>query len=223
MTLSFTPFEVYLDGDDPDGVRVDFNFAVNGASPTSHSFDRSYVNALLGKTTGKIETADEMVTLLQSLLGSDWPDVIIEATTTTQISVRSDKGVDRWAGSKTRIGFDDIRVSIEPMAEQNFLDIDISAFPERLHIYRGYMNIVIDDAITAASKLGALKKRLDLQAGFTSELSDSIDRGIGQLVDADMNKTSSRLSALETQQQLAIQSLQIANSSPQSILQLFKN
>ena len=46
---------------------------------------------------------------------------------------------------------------------------------------------------------------------------------VGQLVDADMNKESTRLQALQVQQQLGIQSLSIANSSSQSILSLFKN
>ena len=50
---------------------------------------------------------------------------------------------------------------------------------------------------------------------------DSIDRGVGQLVDADMNKESTRLQALQVQQQLGIQALSIANSNSQSILSLF--
>jgi flagellin len=74
----------------------------------------------------------------------------------------------------------------------------------------------------AATTLGAAKKRIDLQRSLTSILMDSIDRGVGQLVDADMNKESTRLQALQVQQQLGIQALSIANSNAQSILQLFK-
>jgi flagellin len=51
---------------------------------------------------------------------------------------------------------------------------------------------------------------------------DAIDRGIGQLVDADMNEESTRLQALQVKQQLGIQALSIANSSSQSILSLFQ-
>ena len=51
---------------------------------------------------------------------------------------------------------------------------------------------------------------------------DAIDRGVGQLVDADMNEESTRLQALQVQQQLGIQALRIANSSSQSILSLFR-
>ena len=46
--------------------------------------------------------------------------------------------------------------------------------------------------------------------------------GIGQLVDADMNKESTRLAALQVQQQLGTQALSIANQNSQSILALFK-
>ena len=53
-------------------------------------------------------------------------------------------------------------------------------------------------------------------------LTDSIDRGVGQLVDADMNKESTRLQALQVQQQLGIQALSIANGNTQSILSLFR-
>jgi len=75
---------------------------------------------------------------------------------------------------------------------------------------------------TAASTIGAAKSRVDMQKDFVSKLQDAIDRGIGQLVDADMNKESARLSALQVQQQLGIQALSIANSNTQNILSLFR-
>ncbi|CDX11437.1 Flagellin C [Mesorhizobium sp. ORS 3324] len=85
---------------------------------------------------------------------------------------------------------------------------------------------VVDTALkamtTAATKLGAAKSSIDLQKTFTQSLMDSIDRGVGQLVDADMNKESTRLQALQVQQQLGVQALSIANSSSQSILSLFR-
>ncbi|MGN6143767.1 MAG: flagellin N-terminal helical domain-containing protein [Mesorhizobium sp.] len=75
---------------------------------------------------------------------------------------------------------------------------------------------------TGAASLGAAKARIDMQKDFVSKLSDSIDRGVGQLVDADMNKESTRLQALQVQQQLGIQALSIANSNTQQILSLFR-
>ncbi|MGS1094012.1 flagellin N-terminal helical domain-containing protein [Aquamicrobium terrae] len=78
------------------------------------------------------------------------------------------------------------------------------------------------DMATGAAELGAAKARIDLQSSFVSSLSDSIDKGVGQLVDADMNKESTRLQALQVQQQLGIQALSIANGNSQQILSLFR-
>ncbi|MBP2235635.1 flagellin [Sinorhizobium kostiense] len=85
---------------------------------------------------------------------------------------------------------------------------------------------MVDDALTsmtsAAADLGSIGMRIDLQSEFVSKLTDSIDSGVGRLVDADMNEESTRLKALQTQQQLAIQSLSIANTSSENILTLFR-
>lgn len=80
----------------------------------------------------------------------------------------------------------------------------------------------LDAMKSAAATMGASKMRIDSQAAFTSKLMDAIDRGVGVLVDADMNAESARLAALQTQQQLGIQALSIANQSSQSILSLFR-
>jgi flagellin len=74
----------------------------------------------------------------------------------------------------------------------------------------------------SATTIGAAKKRIDMQQDFTRSLMDSIDRGVGQLVDADMNRESTRLKALQVQQQLGIEALTIANSNAQNILALFR-
>jgi flagellin len=75
---------------------------------------------------------------------------------------------------------------------------------------------------SVASSLGAVKARIDLQQQFAKSLMDALDRGIGALVDADMNEESTRLQALQVQQQLGIQALSIANSSTQNLLRLFQ-
>ena len=84
------------------------------------------------------------------------------------------------------------------------------------------VDAALQSMATAAADLGAAKKRVDLQQDFVSTLMDAIDRGVGQLVDADMNKESTRLQALQVQQQLGIQALSIANSNSQTILSLFR-
>ena len=80
----------------------------------------------------------------------------------------------------------------------------------------------LDAMKTAAAELGAMKMRIESQTSFTSQQIDAIDRGVGQLIDADMEAESARLSALQVQQQLGIQALSIANSNTQNILSLFR-
>ncbi|MFV2036776.1 MAG: flagellin, partial [Paracoccaceae bacterium] len=74
-----------------------------------------------------------------------------------------------------------------------------------------------------AAELGSSQGRIEIQSDFIGKLSDSLKSGIGTLIDADLEAASARLQALQVQQQLAIQSLSIANQAPQSILSLFRN
>jgi flagellin len=80
----------------------------------------------------------------------------------------------------------------------------------------------LESATSAAADMGSVSMRLGLQEDFVTKLSDSIDSGVGRLVDADMNEESTRLKALQTQQQLAVQALSIANSASENILSLFR-
>ena len=80
----------------------------------------------------------------------------------------------------------------------------------------------INTVSQSAANLGAIKNRIHNNTDFVKSLVDSVTRGIGQLVDADMNAESTRLQALQVQQQLGVQALSIANQNSQSILSLFK-
>ena len=84
------------------------------------------------------------------------------------------------------------------------------------------VDAAIEKMTEAASSLGAVKTRIDIQKDFAQALMDAIDTGVGQLVDADMNAESTRLQALQVRQQLGIQALGIANQSAQMILRLFQ-
>jgi flagellin len=75
-----------------------------------------------------------------------------------------------------------------------------------------------------ASSLGtnaSEARSLTLQSTFTNAITDSITTGIGAIVDADIGKASAAVQALQVQQQLAIQSLAIANQQPSRLLGLF--
>ena len=77
-------------------------------------------------------------------------------------------------------------------------------------------------AITAATSLGVTENTLDGQMQFLDSLTDTLDSGVSSMVDADMEEEAARLQAYQVQQQLATQSLSIANQAPQNILSLFR-
>ncbi|WP_309092910.1 flagellin [Phenylobacterium sp.] len=74
----------------------------------------------------------------------------------------------------------------------------------------------------ALGSLGSQAKQIDAHLDFVSKLTDVLETGVGNLVDADLAKESARLQALQVQQQLGAQALSIANSAPQIILSLFR-
>ena len=85
----------------------------------------------------------------------------------------------------------------------------------------GNIQTAIDALSASLGRLGAGSQALTLQDRLLSRISDALEISIGNLVDADLAKESSRLQALQVQQQLAIQTLSIANSAPNAILALF--
>ncbi len=110
----------------------------------------------------------------------------------------------------------------DPPTGSTEVKIDGSTTNDEIDDMISVVDNILKQLTNAASTLGAITKRIEMQEGFVATLGDVIDRGIGRLVDADMNEESTRLKALQTQQQLGIQSLSIANSSAENILQLFR-
>ncbi|MDX2264373.1 MAG: flagellin [Hyphomicrobiales bacterium] len=111
---------------------------------------------------------------------------------------------------------------------RSIFNLDISTLTDSaadlatLNAYTKQTEAAISALTTAASDLGSAKSRVSIQQSFVSSLKNSIDKGVGALVDADMNEESTRLQALQVQQQLGVQALSIANQSSQSILSLFR-
>jgi len=84
------------------------------------------------------------------------------------------------------------------------------------------VEVALSSIESSASTIGATQTNITDQQTFVSNLSDSLTSGVGALVDADMNQASTRISALQVQQQLGVQALAIANSNTQMILRLFQ-
>ncbi len=84
------------------------------------------------------------------------------------------------------------------------------------------VNTAIGKVSTALAKLGTGSKALDLHLNFIMKLQDTLDNGVGNLVDADLAKESAKLQSLQTRQQLGVQALSIANQSTSALLGLFR-
>ena len=72
------------------------------------------------------------------------------------------------------------------------------------------------------NQAGADSKFLTATITDNSNKIDSLNAGLGALVDADLSKESANLQALQIRQQLGTQALSLANQAPQSLLSLFK-
>ncbi|GAA3725845.1 flagellin FljK [Sphingomonas cynarae] len=86
----------------------------------------------------------------------------------------------------------------------------------------GTLDALGKDINTKLSDLGSASRKIDAQSAFASKLSDAIEGGIGNLVDADLAKESAKLQALQVKQQLGVQALSIANQAPQTVTSLFR-
>ena len=86
----------------------------------------------------------------------------------------------------------------------------------------GTVKTSIDNVSASLSRLGTASKSLETHLNFIGKLQDTLEAGVGNLVDADLAKESARLQALQTKQQLGIQALSIANSSTSTLLGLFR-
>nr|PZN45123.1 MAG: flagellin [Pseudomonadota bacterium] len=133
-------------------------------------------------------------------------------TTATGVNLKSRAGAepDDNSDSVSIYGFDisEVTNSADDLAMLEKLTAGVDA--------------ILNQLTDSISYLGSIKNRVDIQNDFVTALSDAITRGIGQLVDANMEEESTKLQALQVQQQLGIQALSIANSSMQNVLSLFR-
>lgn len=86
----------------------------------------------------------------------------------------------------------------------------------------GTIETSIENLNQALARLGTSGKALEVHGDFIQKLSDVTEKGIGNLVDADLAKESAKLQALQTKQQLGVQALSIANSSSGIALSFFR-
>lgn len=193
---------------------------VNGTT-TTVEINRATVDQALGTTTGDVTSDDDLVTVLNAAFQAQNVDVTV-TNAGGYILYEADETVHKASGSKTSIGIGPAYDGFGDRSNFGLLDVDITTSGANLDYYLSGIEAMLKKLTGAGSVLGSLEKRNSMQADFLDNLMDSIDRGVSRLIDADMEEASVRMNALQTQQQLAIQSLQIANSQPQALLSLFR-
>ncbi|MBB4005042.1 flagellin [Aurantimonas endophytica] len=227
------------------GETISFSISQNGAAArTVEINEQTLLDAGLTGTEIKSD-ADLKAVYRQALSDAGIKGVDVEIDTTTgdvkftsleTFTVGPARSTDDTTGADGAIDVSALGLGVSgtdtPVAagatgvfSTSVLDIDISGGGVSSEQVQAYMKVV-DEALsqvtTAGSSLGAVQNRIEMQTTFVSKLMDTLDKGVGTLVDADMTEESTRLKALQTQQQLGVQALSIANSSSQSLLSLFR-
>ena len=172
--------------------------------------DKTAVQSELDGLTDRMQAAIDQATFN----GSD----LVSGSATTQTVV---SGISRAGGSfaTTTISFE----SIDLQSIQTALAaIDVTDTGSTMAAKLTAAETQLASAIDATTSIGVAEKTIEGQMGFVDKLTDTLDLGVSEMVDADMEQEAARLQAYQVQQQLAVQSLSMANRNPQNILSLFR-
>ncbi|WP_295535639.1 flagellin [uncultured Thioclava sp.] len=203
-------YEMALDG-------LDIKTADGSTANGSRTFQ--YV---AGDSDGTADVAKNLLNQINSFFeaATDGSYTAVLGATDNQITITNNSGTDIDVGLRATsggtAGTDAASGGLGTLA-----NIDVTSDAGAIAALSN-IETLIGKSIDAASAFGSAEGRIQTQSSFISNLSDSMKSGIGALVDADMEEASARLQALQTQQQLGIQALSIANQQPQNILSLFR-
>ena len=125
-------------------------------------------------------------------------------------------------GSVTSASITVERANLDGAFETALLGIDVETDNASAAAALTSIETQLGTAIDAAAAFGSSQARIENQGEFVQSLTDSLTKGVGALVDADIEAASARLQALQVQQQLGTQALSIANQAPQQLLSLFR-
>ncbi|ALN74150.1 hypothetical protein M673_15590 [Aureimonas sp. AU20] len=227
--------------------RIVFTAKTAGAAHTVKVYDVSNTNPYAGSAgiqasgtvfgqdavasaNGTISNADQYARVLNAAMGQAGVSGVTASMSGGKLSISSVN-----AGSSASVAVSGLVASAGANAiSLDKLDISTSGLAAVgadsgdkiktvLSAYISLVNTAINKVTTAASNLGSVASRIDMQKSFVNTLMDTIDKGVGNLIDADMTEESTKLQALQVKQQLGTQSLSIANQSAQSVLSLFRS
>ncbi|ORE95059.1 Flagellin A [Aurantimonas sp. 22II-16-19i] len=212
---------------------VTFSVKQGGAAAkTVEITDQTLLDAGLTDTTIR-SNADLAAVLTQALKDADiigidvsinaTDNVVLASTDTFSLGDAAASGTTGITAASLGLAATATATSTASADATSVMDIDIAT--ASVTDIKNFIKVV-DEALSqvtsAASSLGAIQNRVEMQTDFVSKLMDTVSEGVGTLVDADMTEESTRLKALQTQQQLGVQALSIANSSSESLLSLFR-
>ncbi len=214
--------------------KVSFSVSINGEAGTTVSITQDTVKTALQGATTITSNADLAAVYKQALsdAGVSGVDVAVDTSGKVTFSSLDDFTVGpatsfgATAITVTDLGLDDA-AETDAAATQNSVgisidEIDITASSADIQAYLRIVDEALSQVTDAASAVGTYQNRVSSQQNFVKALQDANTTAVGALVDADMEEESTKLKALQTQQQLAVQSLSIANASTENILTLFK-
>ncbi|MET1755020.1 flagellin [Novosphingobium sp. RD2P27] len=181
-----------LDQDSRNAIAADMTSLKKQINSIIDSSEFNGVNLLKAPASGATGT-------VSALMGT-------KSTSTTNVISVANQGLD--ASAATGLGAAGSDIALASAAAADTLKGTIDTFATAVS--------------TSLKTLGSASRQIDGQLSFTSKLSDVIEGGIGNLVDADLAKESAKLQSLQVKQQLGLQALSIANQAPQSIMSLFR-
>ena len=183
---------------------------VSGFNATSTG---GQVNTITLNTQGLINggTADT-----SSTAGTDGTGILDGATTYTTVATTTGTGGVTSGTTGTTINLLTLGSSLTAAAGVS----STNAANEAQNLLAG-VSSVLNSLTSYAAQIGTTQDAMTAASTFNSALTTNYSTGVSALVDADMNTASTRLQALQTQEQLGIQSLSIANQNSQLILKLF--
>lgn len=200
-------------------VAFSFDLTVMGGTTQTITIDRAMVDSVLGTSDGIVNAGADFAAVLNYALNGT-------GISATGVGIGVDLTLDQTlfptAGHRSQFQITNVTDNIGPTPDFDLLDIDITVAG---HSIDDYLDGGRSDA-RQGDRCGGHAWRVQsadrTARGFHESAAQHHRQGRrAGLVDADMNEASSRLRALETQQQLSLQALQVANANPQSLLQLF--
>ena len=199
---------VYVDMIDVGGNEL--NFATKG---TDGTFDLSQgqLKDIFGQAATKPDFAD-----LESKLKAAQDAVTTAGESATQ------EQKDKITEAQKNLDGAVKNMTVKDFVDADFSKVSSATMEQILKSVQSKVTNATSNVVTAGATLGAAKAQVTGQIDYVSKLMDAVDKGVGSLVDADMNAESARLASLQVQQQLGIQALSIANQNSQNILSLFR-